>query len=91
MLELADRIAYVVDSASFKQGKFTPATHVRILSPAALDVEPVDAVLVMAASYSDEVAKIIGRSFGPRMKVAIFREHGLESVCVRAKRYLSSD
>ena len=40
LLGLAERIAYVVDSAPFKQGKFTPATHVPIVSPETLDTQP---------------------------------------------------
>ena len=71
-------IRYVVDSAPFKQGKFTPATHLPVVPPATLNTDPVEAVIVMAASYSDEVAGIIARDFGGRLKVAILRENGLE-------------
>jgi SAM-dependent methyltransferase len=78
LLGLADKIRYVVDSAPYKQGKFTPATHVPIVSPEALAADPVDAVLVMAAGYSDEVAAIVRRDFGPRMAVAILRASRLE-------------
>jgi SAM-dependent methyltransferase len=75
---LGGKIRYVVDSAPFKQGKFTPATHIPIVAPAALGRDPVAAVLVMAAAYSDEVAAIVRRDFGPRMTVALLRESGLE-------------
>ncbi len=78
LLNLADNIRYVVDSATFKQGKYTPATHVPIVSPAALDSDPVDAVIVMAASYSDEVARIILQKYDKKMKVSILRSNGLE-------------
>lgn len=74
----APSIRYVVDSAPFKQGKFTPATHLPVVPPATLVSDPVDAVIVMAASYSDEVAEIIARDYGGRMTVAILREGGLE-------------
>jgi len=73
LLELEDKIKYVVDSATFKQGKYTPATHLPIVSPAMLDSDPVDAVIVMAASYSDEVARIIQQKYGAKIKVAIFK------------------
>ena len=63
LINLADKIKYVIDSATFKQGKYTPATHVPIVSPDALDSDPVDAIIVMAASYSDEVARIIRQKF----------------------------
>lgn len=75
---IAPSICYVVDSAPFKQGKFTPATHRPVVAPSALLSDPVDAVIVMAASYSDEVAEIIAREHGERIVVAILRENRLE-------------
>lgn len=80
LMNLADKIKYVVDSASFKQSKYTPATHIPIVSPEALDPDPVDAVIVMAASYSDEVAKIIRQKFDRNINVSILRDFGLEVV-----------
>ena len=77
---IAGRIRYVVDSAPFKQGKYTPATHLPIVAPEALHSDQVDAVIVMAASYSDEVAGIIRQRFDLSMAVAILRDFGLEMV-----------
>ena len=77
---IADRIRYVVDSAPFKQGKYTPASHLPVVAPDALRSDPVDAVIVMAASYSDEVAGIIRQRFTRDLSVAILREFGLEMV-----------
>ncbi len=77
---LRDKIRYVIDSAVFKQGKFTPATHIPIVAPDMLNTEPVDAVIVMAASYSDEVAKIIREKFDKNISIAILRDFGLEEV-----------
>ena len=78
LADLAGRIKYVVDSAPFKQGKYTPATHIPIVVPDMLDSDPVDAIIVMAASYSDEVAKIIQQRFNHRISIAILRDFGLE-------------
>jgi SAM-dependent methyltransferase len=78
LLGLAGRISYVVDSAPFKQGKWTPATHIPIVAPQTLETRPVAAVIVMAASYSDEVAKTIRRNFPAKIGVAIVRDFGLE-------------
>ncbi|MFH0855132.1 MAG: class I SAM-dependent methyltransferase [Candidatus Omnitrophota bacterium] len=75
---LSGKIKYVVDSATFKQGKFTPATHIRIVPPSALKEDPVGAIIVMAASYSDEVARIILKKFGRRMRVCVLRDFRLE-------------
>jgi SAM-dependent methyltransferase len=77
---LSGKIKYVVDSAPFKQGRFTPATHVPIVSPDALETDPVRAIIVMAASYSDEVAEGIRSRFGGGISVAIVRDTGLEEV-----------
>jgi len=80
LTKLAGKIKYVVDSATFKQGKFTPASHVPIVSPDALQADPVDAIIVMAASYSDEVARIIRHRYGAAIGVALLRDSGLEEV-----------
>lgn len=80
LIGLADKIRYVIDSASFKQGKYTPATHLHIVSPEELDTDPVDAIIVMAASYSDEVANIIRQRFDSNISIAILRDFGLEVV-----------
>lgn len=80
LTNISKRIKYVVDSAPFKQGKFTPASHIPIVSPEKLNNEPVNAVIVMAASYSDEVARIIRRNYHRNICVAILRDFGLEEV-----------
>jgi 2-polyprenyl-3-methyl-5-hydroxy-6-metoxy-1,4-benzoquinol methylase len=77
---LEDKIKYVVDSAQFKQGKYTPATHIPILSPEELKINPVQAIIIMAASYSDEVARIIRKEFSSNINVAVLRDFGLEVV-----------
>lgn len=80
LLDLKEKIRYVVDAAPFKQGKFTPATHIPIVPPEALDSDPVNAIIVMAAGYSDEVAGIIRRKHGGAMAVSILRDFGLEAI-----------
>jgi len=78
LTNLGGSIKYVIDSAPFKQGKYTPATHVPIVSPDKLDSDPVDGVIVAAASYSDEVARIIRTKFDKKIDVSILRDSGLE-------------
>lgn len=79
MTALADKIAYVIDSAPFKQGKFTPASHLPIVAPKKLESEPVEAVIVMAAAYSDEVYQTLNNKFGDSISIAIVRDYGLET------------
>lgn len=80
LLRLDKRIRYVVDSAPFKQGRFTPATHIPIVSPEMLDHAPVDSILIMAAGFSDEVARIVKARWGDRFRLAILREDHLEEL-----------
>lgn len=80
LVNLSGKIEYVVDSATFKQGKYTPATHIPIVSPDTLIKDPVDAVIVMAASYSDEVAGIIRQKYDRNINISILRDFGLEVV-----------
>lgn len=79
LTDIQNRVAYVVDSAPFKQNKYTPGTHIPIVSPEYLKEheDEVAAVLIMAASYSDEVASIVKRSFD-NMACGILRDDGVE-------------
>lgn len=74
---IKDKIEFIIDSASFKQNKYTPGTHVLIVGPNKIRKSKIGAIIVMAASYSDEVLSIIRTNY-PEIKVAILRESGLE-------------
>lgn len=71
LMNLTNDINYIVDSAIFKQGKFSPVTHVPIVSPEMLKKKPVDAIIVMAGSYSKEVVSTIQQKFGNRIKISV--------------------
>ncbi len=76
MAEIGDKIKYVLDDAPFKQGKYTPATHIPIVSSELLKSDPPKAIIIMAASYSDEVAdKLVKRNLG--IDLSILRETGV--------------
>ena len=77
LTELQGKICYVVDSASFKQEKYTPATHIPIVHPDTLIENPVEAIIIMAASYSDEVLNIIQKKY-QIAGISVLRESGLE-------------
>lgn len=76
---IADRIRYIVDGAPYKQGRYSPATHVPIVSPEKLRTDPVDAVIVMGGGYTEELVGILGRDY-PGVAVAALRETGLERI-----------
>lgn len=80
LMELGDKVQYVVDSAPFKQGKYTPATHVPIVSPDKLVSEPVDVVIVMVASYTDEVVRVLRERYKHLTHLVVLRDFGLEII-----------
>lgn len=70
MLRLnADKIKYVVDSAPSKQGRYTPVTHIPIVPPHTLETDPVDALIVMCGSYTEEVALQAAKYNVPTMMI----------------------
>jgi len=79
LTDIGNKIKYVVDDAPFKQGKYTPATHIPIVSNNYLKKDPVNAVIVMAASYSDEVARKTRQMFD-NIDIVILRDFGLERI-----------
>ena len=80
LANLSDKISYVIDSAIFKQNKYTPATHIPIVSPNKLLSDPPSAVIIMAASYSDEVSNNLIRNYDSKISIAILRNNRLEII-----------
>ena len=80
MLNLSSKIKYVVDSALFKQNKYTPATHIPIVSPDIINSDSVDAIIIMAAGYSDEIVGTIRQKYDRNIKLSILRDFGLEEI-----------
>lgn len=81
LTHIAPHIEYVIDSAPFKQGRFTPATHLPIVAPTNLLTSPPDAVIIMAAGYSDEVAQQL-RTMPIKPTIGILRQNTLEILAV---------
>ena len=77
---IASKISYIVDSASFKQNKYTPGTNINIQSPEYLEAKKPDALIIIAAGYSDEVKNIISSKYDFIKNIAIVREDHLEIV-----------
>lgn len=73
---LKDRVTCVVDSAPFKQGRYTPATHIPVVSPEHIKSEGINAVLIMAGSYSQEIVDIMRKSW-PWVHLAVVGEDGV--------------
>lgn len=56
---LHDKIEYVIDSATSKQGKFTIGSNIKIISPMEAYKNIVDAIIIIALHYVDEIKKLI--------------------------------
>lgn len=63
LLDMAQNIDYVIDSAVFKQNKFTPATHIPIVSPEILSKGTIQTVIIMGAGYSNEIKAIMSEKY----------------------------
>lgn len=77
-LSKVNDIAYIVDSAKFKQGKFAPILHVKIMPPDHLKEDKVDLVIVMVPGlYPGEVLKTL-KQMNIGVEVAVLRNNKIE-------------
>jgi len=60
-LDLAG-IACVIDSDPAKEGLFTPVSHLLIRHPDRIDFAAIDAIILVAAAYRDEILRQIRES-----------------------------
>lgn len=77
LLNMSAHVKYVLDSADFKQGKFTPATHIPIVPPKEISQRNIQAVLVMAGSYSTEILELLRRDY-PTILRAVLEPDGVK-------------
>lgn len=81
LLGLESRVSYVVDSASFKQDRFTPGSMLRVVSPDHLRNDPrVRTVVVMGGSYSNEIVDILIEGFASNLNIVTVGERGFHIV-----------
>ncbi|MCI6888513.1 MAG: class I SAM-dependent methyltransferase [Lachnospiraceae bacterium] len=75
---LGGQVPYIIDSAPFKQGRFAPASHIPIVKPDHFLEDPVDAILIVAPGYTDEIAGIIRQRFGEQVEILTLRTNHIE-------------
>ena len=80
LANMQDHVSHVIDSAPFKQGKFTPGTHLLIKNPESIKEDKPQAIIVMAAAYSDEVVRLLRSSYSEIRHIAVLRADGVELV-----------
>ena len=73
-------VEYVVDSASYKQGRFTPVSHLPIVGPERLRSQPVDVVIVVAPRYNDEIVAQLKDELQFKGTIALLRGSDIEVV-----------
>ena len=78
--KLGERARYIIDSAPFKQGKIAPASHLPIVGPDHFHEHPVDAIIITAPGYTDEIAASIRQKFGTAVEIRAMRSNHLEMV-----------
>ena len=77
---IGDFARYIIDSAPFKQGRFAPASHLPIVAPDHFLTDPVDAILIVAPGYTEEIAKSIVEKFGRNVEILALKSNHLERI-----------
>ncbi len=62
-------VDYIIDSATYKQGKYAPASHVPIVAPEHWFDAKADCIVIIAPEYALEISKIIRNRFGRDVEV----------------------
>jgi SAM-dependent methyltransferase len=76
--DIAD-VDLLVDSDPVKQGMLTPVTHLRVEAPQALARHGIDAVIVTAMAYKNEILRTLREDLGFRGEITVLG-HRLERV-----------
>lgn len=74
------KIIYFVDSADHKVGKYSPGTGIKILKPEALKKNPPEVLLIIASSYSLEVAKYVKNYFKEITNTYMLADNGFTKI-----------
>ncbi len=77
---LSEKVKYIIDSAPFKQGRISPASHIPILSPEDARRNPADTILIVAPGYTEEIAGEIRKKFPAGTRIFTLRTDRLEEL-----------
>ncbi len=72
--------SYIIDSATFKQGRYAPASHLKIVPPIYYNQDPTDAILIVAPGYTDEIAQLIRSHIGGNVSIFALRSDMIEDL-----------
>ncbi len=68
----AKNIEFIIDSDKYKVNKYTPISHIKIVSPDYIN--DVDAIIITAMAYKDEIIKNLNEQYGFKWTIAILWE-----------------
>jgi 2-polyprenyl-3-methyl-5-hydroxy-6-metoxy-1,4-benzoquinol methylase len=78
---IGGKISYIVDSATYKQGRFAPVSALQIYPPSHLTEAPVSAIIVFAPEYSSEIVHDIKAKYSHVVqRIATFKNGVLEVI-----------
>lgn len=80
LANIGNDVAYIIDNAPFKQGKYSPASHVPIYGPEYFEKAPVDNILILGPIYIDEIIKEIKQKCSPDVEIMAMDINGLKKV-----------
>lgn len=75
-----DKIAYIVDNARFKQGLYSPASHIPIVAPEHFSNNPVDIIIILGPIYFDEIVSEIRNKCSRTVRIATLDKNGVKEV-----------
>jgi SAM-dependent methyltransferase len=75
---IGEKIEYIIDSAEFKQGKYSPASHIEIVSPAEALSRAANAIIIAAPAYTKEILGVILSTYPADTHVSALRQDGIE-------------
>ena len=73
-------VSYIIDSAPFKQGRFAPASGLAIVPPDYVTEHKVDAILIVAPGYTEEIARNIRERWGEQIQILTLRSEKVEEL-----------
>ncbi len=74
---IGDQVAYIIDNAKFKQGCYSPGTHVLIAGVEHFQEEPVDTILILGPIYIDEIVNEIRSKCSCDIAIATMDKTGI--------------
>lgn len=77
---IGSSIEYIIDNAKFKQGRYSPGSHVPIVGAEYYEQQPVQTILVLGPLFEDEIVKEIRERFGEDISVATMNKSGLHYI-----------